>query len=294
MPPRDARSWHDLGKAIDQALDLAKQTAPIRQTAHKNPQLAQPFPADTAARKWFSISRLQSQLQLEEIAPAPLTTLWRDDEAGPTAGGADLGTLVHQTLACIPFGTEVDVRSHVNRWVEAAGSKFADLADSATQLVEQFLHSTRAKELAAAGQLHRELEFILAWPPRASHNCPHVTEVAPKGKPLEAPIPYADRFLQGFIDCLYQDSKGFWHVVDYKTNQVAAPALVQAAMQYEMQLGVYALAVEQILGQSPVELTLHFLRPSLEHRFTWDDSMRQRTLRWVNQSIAAVVLNAGS
>jgi ATP-dependent exoDNAse (exonuclease V) beta subunit len=95
--------------------------------------------------------------------------------------------------------------------------------------------------------------------------------------------------LQGFIDCLYQDAVGKWHLLDYKTNQTSAEDAVSLAAQFELQMGVYALAVEQILRQPPQELTVHFLRPSVEHCFVWDEAMRERTRERVNQAIAAAV-----
>ena len=98
------------------------------------------------------------------------------------------------------------------------------------------------------------------------------------------------RYLQGFIDCLYQDAVGQWHLIDYKTNQVSAANLSAAAVQYEMQLGVYALAVEQILGAAPVEIAVHFLRPSLEHAFDWNAEMRSRIIDQVNQAMKAAVV----
>jgi hypothetical protein len=52
-----------------------------------------------------------------------------------------------------------------------------------------------------------------------------------------------------------------------------------------MQLGVYALAAERTLGQPPVELVLHFLRPGVEHVFHWDKAARQKAIALVNQAM---------
>ena len=101
---------------------------------------------------------------------------------------------------------------------------------------------------------YRELEFLLAWPPGRNDPAGHC--------------------LQGFIDCLYRDASGGWHVIDYKTNRVAAGQLAAAAADYEMQMLVYGMAVERILGRPPEELTLCFLRPGLEYRFAWDAASR--------------------
>jgi len=151
------------------------------------------------------------------------------------------------------------------------GEKAEQLQSEALALIEAFLASGRAFELAAAKQVHRELEFLLAWPPN------------------EPMAPQSPRFLQGFIDCLYQDPQGRWQVLDYKTNRVSADGLAAAAAAYEMQLGVYALAVEQILGEPPSRLIVHFLRPSLEHHFDWNESMRGRVIERVSEAMLSVL-----
>ncbi len=93
------------------------------------------------------------------------------------------------------------------------------------------------------------------------------------------------RYLQGVIDCLYQDHDGRWHVIDYKTNRVSAESLSTVARKYQMQMSVYALAVEKILREPPMELTLHFLRTGGEYSFAWDDAARIWTIDTVNQAI---------
>ena len=77
--------------------------------------------------------------------------------------------------------------------------------------------------------VHREIEFLLAWPP-------------------DEPTQTTADYLQGYIDCLYQDADGKWHLIDYKTNDVSAAACRDAAARYEMQMYVYALAAERALG----------------------------------------------
>ena len=89
------------------------------------------------------------------------------------------------------------------------------------------------------------------------------------------------RYLQGFIDCLYRDPAGGWHIVDYKTNNITAQTLEEEGAKYEMQMLLYALAAEKILKQPPAELALCFLRPGMEYRFPWDDKTRNRVLDMV-------------
>ena len=93
------------------------------------------------------------------------------------------------------------------------------------------------------------------------------------------------RYLQGFIDCLYRDADGRWRLIDYKTNRTTAETLAATAAAYEMQMLVYALAAETILKSPPVELTLCFLRPGLEHHFDWNDAARRRVVELVEQAM---------
>ncbi|HEV3136822.1 MAG TPA: PD-(D/E)XK nuclease family protein, partial [Pirellulales bacterium] len=111
-----------------------------------------------------------------------------------------------------------------------------------------------------------EIEFLLSWPPGATTR---------------------DIVLDGVIDRLYRDSAGNWHVLDFKTNRLGRIPLAEQAAAYEMQMLVYALASERILGVSPKSLTLHFLRTGAEHPFAWDDDARKRVVQLVNDGIAA-------
>ena len=105
------------------------------------------------------------------------------------------------------------------------------------------------------------------------------------GRPTDCETASGGRYLQGFIDCLYCDAAGQWRLVDYKTNRVTADTLAAVAAPYEMQMLVYALAVEQILQRPPDELVLCFLRPGLEYRFAWDAAARQRVVELVDGAL---------
>ena len=81
---------------------------------------------------------------------------------------------------------------------------------------------------------------------------------------------------------LYQDAGGGWHVLDFKTNLVLDENLTSVSANYEMQMLVYALAVEKILKCPPRELVLHFLRTGWETPFPWDDAARKRVVEMVD------------
>ena len=221
-----------------------------------------PVAVDASARRQYSFSRLSGRLH-RRYEPA--------DDDGAEEMGIDplgLGTLVHAVLAAIDFARPDAwrdlVRLHSQRHLFAAESAEVE---EAVRLIGRFLESRRAGDLAVAGQSLAEAEFLLGWPLEGTDDAPLL--------------------LSGYIDRLYQDVEGRWHVLDFKTNRVTAANTAQAAAGYEMQMLVYGLATEQILGAPPASLVLHFLQTGEEHHFTWDDAARRRAIALVDAGIAA-------
>jgi ATP-dependent exoDNAse (exonuclease V) beta subunit len=67
--------------------------------------------------------------------------------------------------------------------------------------------------------------------------------------------------VRGTIDLWFEDEQGGIHVVDYKTDDVAADLASGRAAEYAPQLALYAIALERALGIRPRAAWLHFLRP---------------------------------
>jgi ATP-dependent helicase/nuclease subunit A len=253
----------DLQGTMDKARDLAAAgEGPI-------PALLAPVPVDRSARRPYSFSRLRGTMH-----PRPFHGAGREDDesfsAPPALDPVGLGTLVHAVLADLAEGgddsrpaIEAMVRKHAWRHLPEA----TDELDEPIDLIAGLASSPRWVALRTASCVYTEIEFLLAWPPGNA----------------DAEAPY----IQGFIDCLYQDSTGGWHLLDYKTNRVSPETLASTVASYEMQMLVYALAVERILKQPPAEIVLCFLRGNQEHRFVWDASARQRVLDLVNRAMEA-------
>jgi ATP-dependent helicase/nuclease subunit A len=252
----------DIVHALDEAHEMAERGAGLV------PPEVTPVAVDLTARVQFSFSRLTGHL----VRRDPTSFVVPAEELDPAAAPVDprgLGSLVHAVLE------RVDLRNHdpLGAWCEQLAAEHvvenADAAAAAArEMLGRFAASSRWRQLVEAKVVHREVEFLLAWPPEDSDG--------------------RGRYLQGYIDCLYQDRAGGWHLVDYKTNHVAADQCPLEARQYEMQLSVYALAIERALGQAPVELALCFLRPGAEHVFRWDDAARQRCIGLVNDAMQSL------
>ena len=223
-----------------------------------------PLPVDLRARREYSFSRLTGHLHRRNEG---------GDEDGAEPSGGDplgLGTLVHSVLAAIdvarPGAWEPLVRLHAERQrIDPEGP----LVEDAERLIARFLASPRADHLAAARQSYAEAEFLLAWPVDAQHD--------------------PSTLLTGYIDRLYQDADGRWHVLDFKTNRVTSASVERVAAGYEMQMLLYGLASEGILGEAPESLVLHFLRTGAEHRFAWNDAARRRAVELVDAGIASAI-----
>jgi ATP-dependent helicase/nuclease subunit A len=224
-----------------------------------------PIGVDAAARRQFSVSRLTGRLVRDEERRAVLVQekFRRDSsDVDPLA----LGVLVHAALERLnPRAVPA-----IGPWCEQLAdelvlNKSARTTSLAAEMVASFVQSPRWAEIAAAKQVHREIEFLLPWP-------------ANEGR-------QSGVYLRGYIDLLYQDGAGGWHIVDYKTNNIASGEVKGAAAQYEMQMAVYALAVEQSLGVAPADATLCFLRPGAEHTTPWTDAKRAHATTLVNEAL---------
>jgi ATP-dependent exoDNAse (exonuclease V) beta subunit len=235
---------------------------------------AAPIPCDPSARRRFSISRLSCTLdstsdESDDSPPAMLTTGSADQRAALA-----LGTLVHATLAGIDPAQPGELAARVALYGDKLRITDESVRDVAQQLVERFLNSTRAADLRRAKQVYKEIEFLLAWPPLTSTT------------PIKKTPQQIGRYLQGYLDCLYQDHGGAWHVLDYKTNLLPASGFAEILRKYEMQMLAYGLAAEQATGEPISDMVLHFMRTGHEHAFAWTPENRNRAIELVNDAIA--------
>ncbi len=261
--PRGKARHHGLDKLVVKAGDLADSGE------GRVPPAVGPVKINEGARRQFSFSRLSGQLHTAAQPGDALASDERSLQAVPVIDPLSLGTLVHAMLERVRFGKTNDLDALAAQLAPRHLGDDRPGEDEAVAMVRRFLASNEAVRVASARQVHRELEFLLAWPVDAdSEN---------------------DRRLQGYIDCLYEDDQGQWSVLDYKTNNVSADQVATAAAGYEMQMFVYALAAERVLGRPPAELTLYFLRPGVAHRLAWSDAARDRTIEQVNRAMASLV-----
>ena len=109
--------------------------------------------------------------------------------------------------------------------------------------------------LANPSTVYREIPFILAIAP--DELVKGVSVAGPADRPL----------LRGIIDALIvEDSQAT--IVDFKTDRVTGPQLLQRAQSYRWQMQMYSRAVQDILGWPVTRKILYFL--SLRELITLD------------------------
>ncbi len=111
-----------------------------------------------------------------------------------------------------------------------AGGPRDGLPLEALALADQFESSDLGRRAATATHIEREFDFLLA---------------------------IEDVVLRGQIDLWFEDV-----IVDYKTDNVSPEETQSRAQAYELQLQLYAIAVERLSGRPPDHALLYFLRPN--------------------------------
>lgn len=101
----------------------------------------------------------------------------------------------------------------------------------ARELLKGFFGSPLFKELQRAKQVRREVSFVL----NERHGLIH-----------------------GKLDMLFQDEKGEWHILDYKTAVGNEEAAKKSA--YDLQIKIYALAAHKILHMPVRSGMIHYLK----------------------------------
>jgi ATP-dependent helicase/nuclease subunit A len=263
---------------VSRGADLKRLVVKTRELAAKSPgevpHSCDAVPVDAGARRRFSFSQLSGELVVESSAAATADILLEevpDEDLIPSEqhSSLELGLLVHAVLQRL----DIRKRSGVRELCESLAPRYVDqepgaIVAEATSLIERFLRTPRAAELAAANVVRREIDFLLPWP-------------------LEGDGPI--RYLHGYIDCLYQDREGRWRMLDYKTNRVTSADVPSLAERYEPQMLVYALVCEQALGEPLAECSLQVLHAAAEYNFQWDAAARRQGVQRISDAIRSLL-----
>ncbi|RIK73334.1 MAG: hypothetical protein DCC67_18015, partial [Planctomycetota bacterium] len=268
----------DAAPSAARGADLQRLVAATRELASRGGEQASrpsdPAPPNGKARRSFSFSQISGELERgSEAEPAADET-----SAAPVGRGrrgrpqraVDLGQMVHAVLERIDLRRQDGVRELCGFFAaEEATVEAAKCAAEAAGLIDRFLRTPRAAELATAPLVRREVEFLLPWP----------LEGEPAGR----------RFFHGFIDCVYQDPQGRWRLIDYKTNRIEPGGVVELAKRYEHQMLLYALACERSLGAPLAECVLAALSTGEEHVYQWSEAERRNGAMEISRKMRSLL-----
>jgi ATP-dependent helicase/nuclease subunit A len=205
-------------------------------------------------------------LGVDEPQPAPAggpgsAGKGRADAAGAKAKAAraeavqrlsprDWGRLSHRALelAVSPDAASLAgaVDGAIREIAPGPASAQGELRGRLTAVVQQFRAGEPGRRVAAARRVHRELPFVLT---------------------LDSSE------IRGVMDLVFENADGRWEVLDYKASAPAPQKAEQAAVEYGLQLGLYALAAGRWLGRPVRQWTVYFLDAAkpLEHEVTAAD-----------------------
>jgi ATP-dependent helicase/nuclease subunit A len=115
-----------------------------------------------------------------------------------------------------------------------AGKAAPDPDPEAARLAAVFHQSPLGRRAAQSTRIEREFDFLLA---------------------------VEDLVIRGQVDLWFEEG-GELLLVDYKTDKVTAQEARERAQEYALQLRLYAMAVERVVGRPVARACLHFLRPN--------------------------------
>jgi ATP-dependent exoDNAse (exonuclease V) beta subunit len=116
-----------------------------------------------------------------------------------------------------------------------AGQPVASPVPEAQKLVDSFHTSELGRRAARATRIAREFDFLVA---------------------------VEDVVLRGQIDLWFEEADEVV-LLDYKTDEIKAREAAVRATRYAPQLRLYVLALERMLGRSPAQAYVYFLRPGV-------------------------------
>lgn len=232
----------------------------FEETAATAPPETWPLPDFTQQFRFhsrkLSVSELEDLWLGQNPTPLPDRSLAEIRTEDENISAEDLGTLVHAVLERLDFSHPEAMTSALQILRSSSRITLSDEQQrTAARLLERLINSPVRQELANARQSYRELEFQLRWELQGD------------------PHPWS---ISGTIDNLIENADGEWVILDYKTGRLAAQDENWLRTHYSLQMGLYALAVERILGKRPQHLRLlHLRRESPVVEYTLNDKFLQ-------------------
>ena len=215
-------------QAVDENLQVASSPG-----LAEMPILAQPLPPFISERH-IAVTHLQRALaedsgEMAALRPAVRSTQVENGQA--RAPAYLLGRLVHRLMANWEnlALSRIELESRLIALARAEGISHPEAIHHAVgrvlKMIDQFKQTGLYEEIDSAVQRSSEVPFTLS---------------TPNGQ------------LHGVIDLLFQDRKGQWHLVDWKTDWFPEGELEAQALAHRPQVAIYAAAVRKLLQVEPL------------------------------------------
>jgi len=151
-----------------------------------------------------------------------------------------LGEIVHRAVRWELPERDDELRELLRRYAWEEGvvddAQNREAVASAYELLQRVRRSDVFGWIAAAREVYREVPFVQR---------------------------IGERTIHGVIDLLMRDETDQWRLVDYKTSwlgeSVSEADLAAHARRYHLQAGVYAAAVQALVGTPPL-VSIHYIR----------------------------------
>ncbi len=262
------------GSAADAARLVARLPglAPIAAPARR-PRLS---PSSWATlRQCGHMYRLRHLLLVPEAPPYRLSAAPSGARAGspdPDVRAKLRGSVIHRLLEEGRRADDLFLEDEVARAIAAEGADpgapglVASIGADARRALVAFARSALALEVARADEVRREQPFAVDLRPGT---------------------------IEGTIDVLFRAGRE-WRVVDYKSNDIPSEAVATEveAYRYDLQVGLYALAVSRLFKQPSVRATLFFTGPAVAHEEVFDEARLERVREEAERDIARLAAGA--
>ena len=251
-------------QADDAVLAAVRRLEPVANSgdiAWVEERLSWQYPWTPAVSKPAKLSVSEIKRRLEAVEPVEADRLFapkpsavpvrpRFLQAASRLTPVEYGIMMHTVMQHIKLAGKVTAQA-VAEQVQALEIREILPAGQAAAvdigLISEFLTAPLGRRLRSAAEVWRELPFSLLLPAESFY-----ADLQGSGEHI---------FVQGIIDCLFAEPDGLV-LIDYKTDsQATAGELVE---RYAAQLGMYALAIERILGRPVKEQYLYAFRLGCE------------------------------
>ncbi|WP_058308178.1 helicase-exonuclease AddAB subunit AddA [Gracilibacillus massiliensis] len=210
----------------------------------------------TEMKRQHEVKDSYSDQQIIEPFRAPIRKRPRFMQTEQKLTRAEIGTAMHTVMQHLPLAeewNEIKLTEFISKLEAQEIITTDEAAVIDTEAILAFFETEIGKQVVEAEHVEREIPFSLTLP---------AGEVYPNWQEEEQ-----ERiFLQGVIDCVIQTDEG-WILLDYKTDQIQEEISSQTEEKlknrYQIQIDLYAKALEQIWKQPVVEKYLYFFDKGL-------------------------------